>query len=75
MIGFPTGAYIWIVVGVTDLRRGFTGLRAMVQTGLEQDPFAGHIFVFRGRHGPRRRKWRSEASRQKDDNMFSRILE
>ncbi|MBV9085478.1 MAG: IS66 family insertion sequence element accessory protein TnpB, partial [Acidobacteriaceae bacterium] len=34
---------------MTDLRRGFTGLSAAVQTVLEQDPFAGHVFVFRGR--------------------------
>jgi transposase len=39
------------VAGVTDLRRGFTGLSAMVQTTLEQDPFSGHVFVFRGRRG------------------------
>ena len=37
--------------GVTDLRRGFTGLSAAVQTVLSQDPFAGHVFVFRGRRG------------------------
>ena len=42
---------IWIVAGVTDLRRGFTGLSAVVQTALEQDPFSGHAFVFRGRRG------------------------
>lgn len=51
MIGFPTGAHIWIVAGVTDMRRGFTGLSAIVQIGLEQDPYAGHIFIFRGRRG------------------------
>lgn len=51
MIGFPTGAHVWIVAGVTDLRRGFTGLSALVETALQQDPFAGHLFVFRGRRG------------------------
>jgi transposase len=51
MIAPPAGAHIWIAAGVTDLRRGFTGLSALVQTALEQDPFAGHVFVFRGRHG------------------------
>ena len=51
MNSFPAGTHIWIVAGVTDLRRGFTGLSAVVQTGLEQDPFGGHIFVFRGRRG------------------------
>jgi hypothetical protein len=32
MIGLPTGTEIWIAAGVTDLRRGFTGLSAIVQT-------------------------------------------
>ena len=26
-------------------------IRALVQTMLEQDPYAGHVFVFRGRRG------------------------
>ena len=49
MISLPAGTNIWIAAGVTDLRRGFTGLRAVAQTALEQDP--GHVFVFRGRRG------------------------
>jgi transposase len=51
MIGLPAGTRIWIAAGVTDLRRGFTGLSGMVQTALEEDPFSGHVFVFRGRRG------------------------
>ena len=51
MMGLPTHTQIWIVAGLTDLRRGFTGLSGMVQTKLEQDPFSGHVFVFRGRRG------------------------
>lgn len=51
MIALPSGTHIWIAAGVTDLRRGFTGLSAQVQTALEQDPFSGHVFVFRGRRG------------------------
>lgn len=51
MIGFPTGTEIWIAAGVTDLRRGFTGLGAMVQTVLKANPCSGHVFVFRGRRG------------------------
>jgi transposase len=47
----PAGTRIWIVAGVTDLRRGFVGLSAMVQTALEQNPFSGQVFVFRGRRG------------------------
>ena len=51
MIALPTGTQIWITAGLTDLRRGFTGLSAIVQVKLEQDPFGGHVFVFRGRRG------------------------
>jgi transposase len=51
MIGLPTGTQIWIAAGVTDLRRGFDGLSAIAQTALEQNPFSGHVFVFRGRSG------------------------
>ena len=36
MIGLPVGTKIWIAAGVTDLRRGFTGLSGMVQTALEE---------------------------------------
>jgi len=53
MIGCPPGTRIWLVAGVTDMRRGFDGLSAQVQTTLEADPFAGHVFVFRGRRGDR----------------------
>jgi transposase len=51
MISLPSGTSIWIAAGITDLRRGFTGLSAVVQTVLEQDPHSGHVFVFRGRRG------------------------
>ena len=51
MISLPTGTNIWIAAGVTDLRCGFTGLSAVAQTVLEQDPYSGHVFVFRGRRG------------------------
>jgi len=32
-------------------RRGFEGLAALVQTTLVENPFAGHVFVFRGKRG------------------------
>ena len=51
MIALPAGTRIWIVAGVTDLRAGFTGLSALVQTKLQENPFSGHVFVFRGRRG------------------------
>jgi transposase len=51
MIGLPAGTRIWIVAGITDMRRGFVGLAGMVQTALEENPFSGQVFVFRGRRG------------------------
>jgi transposase len=51
MIGLAVGTRIWIVAGVTDLRRGFTGLSGMVQTALQESPFSGQVYIFRGRRG------------------------
>jgi transposase len=51
MISLPTGTRIWVAAGVTDMRRGFDGLAALVQTTLAENPFAGHVFVFRGKRG------------------------
>ena len=51
MISLPSKTSIWIAAGVTDLRRGFTGLSAVAQTVLEQNPYSGHVFVFRGKRG------------------------
>jgi transposase len=47
----PANTQIWIAAGVTDMRRGFVGLSAMVQATLQQSPLSGHVFVFRGRRG------------------------
>ncbi|SVH89156.1 Holliday junction resolvase [Shigella flexneri] len=51
MITLPTGTKIWIIAGITDMRCGFNGLASKVQNTLKDDPFSGHIFVFRGRSG------------------------
>jgi transposase len=51
VISLPSSTSIWIAAGVTDMRRGFTGLSAVAQTVLEQNPYSGHVFVFRGRRG------------------------
>jgi len=51
MIGLAAGTRIWIVAGVTDMRRGFTGLSGMVQTALQESPFSGQVYIFRGRRG------------------------
>ncbi|MEA9393633.1 IS66 family insertion sequence element accessory protein TnpB [Acerihabitans sp. TG2] len=51
MIGLPSGTKIWIVAGITDMRNGFNGLAAKVENAVREDPFCGHVFVFRGRRG------------------------
>jgi len=33
------------------MRRGFDSLTAHVQTALAHNPYGGHVFVFRGKHG------------------------
>jgi transposase len=53
MLSLPSGVRIWLVAGVTDMRKGYDGLSALVQTALNQSPFSGQIFVFRGRRGDR----------------------
>ena len=51
MIGLPANTRVWIVAGHTDMRKGFDGLAALVQTALQHYPVCGHVFVFRGRRG------------------------
>ncbi|CAH1459929.1 IS66 Orf2 like protein (plasmid) [Klebsiella quasipneumoniae] len=47
MIPLPTGTKIWLVAGITDMRNGFNGLAAKVQTALKDEPMSGHVFIFR----------------------------
>ncbi len=53
MITLAGGTRIWLAAGVTDMRKGFDGLAALVQGALAENPFCGHVFVFRGRAGDR----------------------
>ena len=51
MISLPSGTRIWLVAGVTDMRKSFNGLGEQVQHVLNDNPFSGHLFIFRGRRG------------------------
>ena len=51
MLGPPPGTRVFLACGVTDMRKGFDGLAAQVQTVLAQDPYGGALFCFRGRRG------------------------
>ena len=53
MIGIPGNVRVYLACGVTDMRKGFDGLAARVQTTLRLDPHGGALFVFRGRRGDR----------------------
>ena len=53
MLTFMAERRVWLVAGVTDMRKGFDGLAALVQTQITEDPFSGQLFVFRGRRGDR----------------------
>ncbi len=51
MIPVPTGVRVWLAVGHTDMRRGMNGLALQVQQALGRDPYAGDLYVIRGRRG------------------------
>jgi transposase len=49
MISLASGFRIYLACGVTDMRKGMSGLAMLVQQGLAEDPFNGSVFAFRGR--------------------------
>lgn len=51
MINLPSGTRIWLVAGVTDMRKSFNGLGELVQHVLDESSLSGHLFIFRGRKG------------------------
>lgn len=51
MIPVPTGVRVWLATGLTDMRKGFSGLALQVQELLRRDPLCGHLIFFRGRRG------------------------
>lgn len=51
MIPVPVNTRVWLAAGVTVMRKGFAALASQAEAMLKQDPFAGHLCVFRGRRG------------------------
>lgn len=51
MIPVPSNTRVWLAAGVTDMRCGFNTLAVQAEKVLEEDPYSGHLFVFRGRRG------------------------
>jgi transposase len=49
MISLASGLRVYLACGVTDMRKGMVGLSMLVQQTLEENPFDGSVFAFRGR--------------------------
>lgn len=53
MIGPGTGVRVYLACGVTDMRKGISGLAMLAQVVLRQQATSGAVFAFRGRRGDR----------------------
>lgn len=53
MLMLPPSVRVFLAAEPADMRCAFDGLTARVQSLLEQDPFSGHLFVFRNKRGDR----------------------
>ncbi|QDV39464.1 IS66 family insertion sequence element accessory protein TnpB [Tautonia plasticadhaerens] len=53
MLSLPPSVRILLAREPADMRKGFDGLAHQVQCVLAEDPFSGHLFVFRNRRGDR----------------------
>ncbi len=46
MLNLTGATRVFLRAGATDLRLGFNGLHALVESQLKQDVLSGHVFVF-----------------------------
>ena len=53
MFALGSATKIYLAPGVTDMRKSFDTLAALVTTQLELDPLSGHLFVFCNRRRDR----------------------
>lgn len=47
MLSFSRTTRVFLATQPTDMRKGFDGLFALVENVIQEDPFSGHLFVFR----------------------------
>jgi len=53
MLNLSRTVRVFLALQPTDMRKGFDGLFALVENVIEQDPFSGHLFVFRNQRRDR----------------------
>jgi transposase len=53
MLNLAANTRVFLAIEPTDMRKGFNGLFALVESVIRQDPFSGHLFVFRNRRRDR----------------------
>jgi transposase len=53
VLSLPPAVRVFLCNQPTDLRRSIDGLALAADTVLRQDPYSGHLFVFRNRRGNR----------------------
>lgn len=53
MLSIPRTTRVFLATEPTDMRKGFDGLFALVENVIREDPFSGHLFVFRNRRRDR----------------------
>jgi transposase len=53
MIHLPASVRVYLATSPCDMRRGFDGLHALVNTVMQLDALAGHLFVFSNRRRDR----------------------
>jgi len=51
VIQVAPGTRVYLACKPVDMRRGFDGLTAEVANVLRQNPYSGHVFVFRSKRG------------------------
>ena len=51
MLNLAPSVRIFVSTKPVDMRRSFDGLFELVQSTINQDPYTGHIFLFRSRRG------------------------
>ena len=73
MIALATGLRVYLACGITDMRKGMTGLAMLVQQTLAEDPFGGAVFAFRGRRANRELQSIHESVREPPRHTHRRL--